>query len=267
MELSSLYADVGEAPASPVAEAARAAASWAAATVLQLQLITRLIEALNASDLGLEALVAALSREEEIPQGPVGSFVIEEVEPEPPALGASVPLDAALAAALYCSDAGLNRPWAAGAADQAARELLLALAAKAAPLLESRERERRGQGGERLMREVASTPLSSSSGSGDTGSQGQPVHVQQLLALVLPDALRRLRPVLAARVDHERHTTARLEPYTGARRLWRLCGRLIVTKAMGGCPPAAAIGRLFEARYVPSTPRSLPCPADRSRQL
>jgi hypothetical protein len=220
--LSSLYADVGDAPAPPIAEAASAAAAWAAATALQLQLITRLIEALSAGQLGLEALVAARDGEaaEAVPGGPVGSFVIEEVEPEPPAPGASVPLDAALAAALYCADAALNRPWAAGAVDQAARGLLRALAAKAAPLLAGRARVGHGQRGEGFMREVASTSLDSGSGSGSGGGggqQGQPPHVQQLLALVLPDAVRQLRPVLAARVDHERHRTARLEPYKGER--------------------------------------------------
>lgn len=217
-DLEPLFAGVDEAPTA-AADAAEADA-WVAATAAHLQLLARLVQRVDAAQLGLEVL-AALGPEQGsgggAPPGPPGSVRIEELGADAPST--ALPTGLVLAAALYGSDAALARPWAASAVAAAAQELLAALAARLPPAAD--EGQQGSSGGVGLLQE-ASSARSASSAQQQQRQQGlqqqreQPPEVQRLLALALPGALQQLRPVAAAKVEHGRRKTARLEPYTGA---------------------------------------------------
>lgn len=248
-ELSSLFADIGDAPAAPTtADAVHQAAAWAAATVLHLQLMAQLVQSLTAQELGLEALAssaAAAAEDAPLPAGPVGSFVIEEMEADESGSPSAIqPVDAVLVAALYGADAQLQRPWAAGQVATAAQQLLAALAAKLAPLLAGLEQQQQQQqqgGAAPLLKEAATARTRN--GGGGAGAARQPAEVQQLLGLVVPAALQNLQPVVAAKVQHDRHKTARLEPYTGGGAgcpcVHDSCGRLRRCSGPVYSPPCA----------------------------
>lgn len=208
----SLFADVGSAPAAP-GDAAQAAA-WSAAAAAHLQLLAELVARLDAVALGMEALAASGSSQagSEAP----GSLRIEELDAAAPT--SRLPATLVLAAALFgSSDPQLQplRPWAAEPAAAAAQQLLVALAGKLAAVLEQRRREVQPSAQPGVLLQEVSTTLSTTSKAA-SGPQPQPEAVQQLLALALPPAVQQLRPVVAAKVEHAKHKTARLEPYTGA---------------------------------------------------
>lgn len=213
IDLEPLFASVD---GTPTAAAATEASAWAAATAAHLQLLAGLIQRLDATRLGLEAL-AALAPEPGssgggMPDGPPGSVHIEEMDTDAPST--ALPTSLVLAAALYASDAALARPWATGAVASAAQQLLAVLAAQLPPEAAAAHQGDSGSGG--LLQEVSTTRSASS--QQQQQQEGTPPGVQRLLALALPGALQHLRPVAAAKVEHGRHKTARLETYTGVLR-------------------------------------------------
>lgn len=205
-----LFADVGSAPTA--ASDAAAAAAWGAAAAAHLQLLAELVARLDAVALGLEALAA--SRSSEAAAGPPGSLRIEELDAAAPTT--RLPATLVSAAALFgSSDAQLQplRPWAAGPAADAAQQLLVTLGSKLAVVLEQQRQAGQDPSSRpgALLSEVSTTTKAAASGT----SQRQPEAVQQLLALALPPVVQQLRPVVAAKVEHSKHKTSRLEPYTG----------------------------------------------------
>ncbi|PRW39156.1 ARM repeat superfamily [Chlorella sorokiniana] len=206
---SSLFADVGSAPAAPSDQAQ--AAAWGAAAAAHLQLLAELVARLDAVALGMEALAASGSSE--AAAGPPGSLRIEELDAAAPTT--RLPAALVLATALFgSSDAELAplRPWAAEPAAAAAQQLLAALASKLAGVLEQRRQEGQQTSSQpgALLLEVSTTTKAAAS-----THTCQPEAVQQLLALAMQPVVQQLRPVLAAKVEHSKHKSARLEPYTG----------------------------------------------------
>jgi hypothetical protein len=206
---ASLFADVGEAPTRPPPGAQAVAAAWAATTAQHLQLTAELVGSLGAEELGLNALGAEGSAAP-LP-GPAGSIRIEELDAEAPT--SRLAAVEVLAASLYGADCRLQRPWATAQLAEAAHQLLQVLAAKLADVLGSQQASRQQAAGA-LLQEV-STARSGGGGGSHGQAQQQAAEVQQLLALAAPAAVQQLRPVLAAKVEHGRHSTMRLEPYTG----------------------------------------------------
>lgn len=213
-----LYADVGYAPATPTGAAQLLdAAACAEATALHLRLLAELVQRLGAARLGLDALWSS-SGGEAVP-GPAGAVRIEELYADVPS--ARLPVALVLAAATYGADARLQRPWAAGDAAAAAQQLLGALAqlAEQQSATAGQAPEAHGQGGHTFLMQEVSTTKSHPDSARQALQQQQPAAVQRLLALALPAAFQQLRPVVAAKAEHSRHSTARLEPYRGACRL------------------------------------------------
>jgi hypothetical protein len=208
-DLEALYADVSGAPAPPSTEFVQLAAAHTAATAAHLQLVCQLIDGMGPRDLGLEALANQGAGEAAAAAPPAGNVVIEDITAaDDEQLGADIALDAILLSALYCADAQLQRPWAAGQAAAAAQQVLQALAAKLT-LLQA-ELGQQVRDAPLLMQEVSSTR------SGEQGLRQQPDGMQQLVVLALPALTPRLRAVAAAKADHSRHSSARLQPYSGA---------------------------------------------------
>ncbi|KAL4440441.1 hypothetical protein ABPG75_003442 [Micractinium tetrahymenae] len=208
-----LFAGVDDTPAAPDAADAQAAAAWAAAAAAQLQLAAELAAGLGARELGLEALVQQAAGEPPpaaaATAGGGGGFIIEELDADAAPSSsdqpsADLPVAAVLAASLYGADGRLARPWAAEQPAAAAAALLRALGAKLADW----QRQQQQHGRQEVLLQEAAMP-------GRAGRQQLPAEVQQLVALAAPAGTARLRPVVAAQVEHGRHRTARLEPYTG----------------------------------------------------
>ena len=218
-----LFAAIDDAPTAPGDVAAGAA--WAHVATLQLELAAQAAAALGPTELGLEALVAQeqqgwSSGGGSAPRGggdapPPSGVLIEEMEVEEEGAGSAVPQPlpselpvlAVLAAALYGGDAHLQRPWAEEAAAAAAAQLLSAVAEQLPSALAVPHRTGTS---EPPLLEAASTARSA--GEPSAAGAGQR---EQLVALAAPAALRRLQPALLARVEHDRHKSARLQPYAG----------------------------------------------------
>ena len=242
---ASLFADVGEAPSGPQPEAQAAAAAWADATAQHLQLAAELVGSLGPQELGLAALTAEGSAAPS--PGPAGSFRIEELDAEAPT--SRLAAAAVLSASQYGADCRLQRPWATAQLAEAAQQLLQALAAKLAAVLGSQQAPRQQAGGA-LMQEVSTAR----SGGGSIGqAQQQAAGVQQLLALAAPAAVQQLRPTLAAKVEHGRHSTIRLEPYTGPANFERClaAGQLAwLVRQLGGRHLSASIATVLPLLLV-----------------
>ena len=92
------------------------------------------------------------------------------------------------------------------------------------------------------------------SGGGSIGqAQQQAAGVQQLLALAAPAAVQQLRPTLAAKVEHGRHSTIRLEPYTGPANFERClaAGQLAwLVRQLGGRHLSASIATVLPLLLV-----------------
>ncbi|KAL4856363.1 hypothetical protein ACK3TF_003167 [Chlorella vulgaris] len=206
-DLEALYADVSGAPAPPSTESLQLAGAHTAATAAHLQLVLQVIDGMGPRDLGLEALANQGAGEAAAAAPPAGNVVIEDITAaDDEQLGADIALDAILLSALYCADAQLQRPWAAGQVAAAAQQVLQALAAKLTLLQAELGQQVRDAP---LIQEVLSTC------SGEQGKPQQQDGVQQLVVLALPALTPRLRAVAAAKADHSRHSTARLQPYSG----------------------------------------------------
>ena len=242
---ASLFADVGEAPSGPQPEAQAAAAAWADATAQHLQLAAELVGSLGPQELGLAALTAEGSAAPS--PGPAGSFRIEELDAEAPT--SRLAAAAVLSASQYGADCRLQRPWATAQLAEAAQQLLQALAAQLAAVLGSPQAPRQQAGGA-LMQEVSTAR----SGGGSIGqAQQQAAGVQQLLALAAPAAVQQLRPTLAAKVEHGRHSTIRLEPYTGPANFERClaAGQLAwLVRQLGGRHLSASIATVLPLLLV-----------------
>jgi hypothetical protein len=242
---ASLFADVGEAPSGPLPEAQAAAAAWADATAQHLQLAAELVGSLGPQELGLTALTAEGSAAPS--PGPAGSFRIEELDAEAPT--SRLAAAAVLSASQYGADCRLQRPWATAQLAEAAQQLLQALAAKLAAVLGSQQAPRQQAGGA-LMQEVSTAR----SGGGSIGqAQQQAAGVQQLLALAALAAVQQLRPTLAAKVEHGRHSTMRLEPYTGPANFERClaAGQLAwLVRQLGGRHLSASIATVLPLLLV-----------------
>lgn len=267
-----LFASVDDTPAAPGAADVQAASAWVSCAAGQLQLAAEIAAGIGARELGLEALALQAAEQPQSAAAPSsaggrGVFIIEELDADAATSSdqpsADLPVAAVLAASLFGADSRLGRPWAAEQPAAAAALLLRTLGAK---LADWQQQEQRRQEPDVLLQETVAPARA--------GSQQPAPEVQQLVALTAPAAAARLRPVLAANVEHGRHRTARLEPYTGAaaaarrRRLFAACFACIAAAkplqqaahaALRPFAPAPTHHRHHVCAACPPPRRNAPC--------